>query len=61
MKAKLTLLLPVLTIISFNLQASGAQGGRTLSAEIKCELKTGQVQLLPPLYCKMFNGKPKTT
>ncbi|GLT16762.1 hypothetical protein GCM10007938_05380 [Vibrio zhanjiangensis] len=57
MKAKLTLLLPVLTIISFNLQANGDQGGRTLSSEVKCELKKGQVQQLPPLYCKMFNGK----
>lgn len=58
MKAKLTLLLPVLTIISFNLHASGNQGGRTLSPEVKCELKKGQIQSLPPLYCKMFNGKP---
>ncbi|CAM3654801.1 hypothetical protein VIAQ111709_05570 [Vibrio aquimaris] len=58
MKAKLTLLLPVLTIISFNLHASGNQGGSTLSPEIKCELKKGQTQALPPLYCKIFNGKP---
>ncbi|CDT29302.1 hypothetical protein [Vibrio coralliirubri] len=35
----------------------GASGGQTLGPEIKCTLPNGVVQSLPPLYCKIFDGK----
>jgi len=42
---------------SANIFADGHGNGRTLEQEIKCELPNNNVQMLPPLYCKIWGGK----
>ena len=43
--------------VAANYTNGGASGGQTLGPEIKCLLPNGNVQQLPPLYCKIFDGK----
>ncbi|MCF7482664.1 hypothetical protein L3V31_13085 [Vibrio sp. J1-1] len=43
--------------IPFSIQANGSSVGRTLAPEIRCELPNGNVEILPPLYCKIYGGQ----
>lgn len=51
------LLLACFTLAPLTTHANGASGGRTLAPEIKCELPNGNVHMLPPLYCKIYDGR----
>ncbi|WP_180804456.1 hypothetical protein [Vibrio parahaemolyticus] len=57
MKLLAGILLICSATIPFTIQANGASGGRTLTPEVKCELPNGNVHMLPPLYCKMYDGR----
>ncbi|WHP61999.1 hypothetical protein [Vibrio harveyi] len=54
MKLVTGLLVAIAALMPLTSLANGASGGRTLAPEIKCELN---VHMLPPLYCKMYDGK----
>ncbi len=51
------LLLACFALGPLTTHANGASGGRTLAPEIKCELPNGNVHMLPPLYCKIYDGR----
>ncbi|CAH1591875.1 MULTISPECIES: hypothetical protein [Vibrio] len=57
MKLVTGLLIAIAALMPLTSLANGASGGRTLAPEIKCELPNGNVHMLPPLYCKMYDGK----
>jgi len=57
MKVASSIIFTIICLFSLPAQANSAQGGRTLSPEVKCEMKNGSIQSLPPLYCKIYDGK----
>ncbi|HHF2954038.1 TPA: hypothetical protein ACPJ0E_003678 [Vibrio diabolicus] len=57
MKFLAGLLLASFALAPVTTHANGASGGRTLAPEIKCELPNGNVHMLPPLYCKIYDGR----
>lgn len=55
---KLTRLVIMLAVLVPTLSfANGPANGRTLGQEIKCQMPNEEVQMLPPLYCKIWGGK----
>ncbi|MDF2155937.1 hypothetical protein [Vibrio sp. CAU 1672] len=57
MRSLIKLFVVIATIAPLTTQAGGSTEGRTLAPEVKCQLPNGNIHMLPPLYCKVHNGK----